>query len=337
MASNPVLARLMRNGLVENSHHGSFCISDDRGNVIAARGDVERRIFPRSAIKSMQALALFSSGAVERFGLDARDIAIASASHHGETAHVEAARALLEKIGCMEDDLQCGTHAPTNRAARNDLFAAALKPSPIHNNCSGKHAGMLAVAKALGAPARGYWQADHPVQQLVKSHVQRLIGQQLLPGHCAIDGCSIPTYAAPLKSFALGFARMASGAGIDREDRKASQVIFDAMLKNPFLVGGTGSFDSDAMEMFGEELVCKIGAEGVYCGLLPRKGLGFALKCGDGNMLAARVMVAAMLEEHAEPDAAQKDFLQEHQSVVVKNWRGLQVAAMVSVSGDSGW
>ncbi len=331
MNSNPVLAELARNGWVENRHRGAFCIYDDKGNIIAAIGDIKRAIFPRSAIKSMQALALFSSGAVEKFGLNETDIAIAVASHHGETEHIAAVSSLLKKIGSTENDLQCGAHVPTNRKARNQLFSTGAKPGAIHNNCSGKHAGMLAVAKALGVSSDDYWLLDHPVQKLVKTSIEEVLGEKLSSNHCGTDGCSIPTFAAPLKSFGIGFARMATGKGFDDLTKGSIKTIFDAASNHPFLIGGTGVFDSEVMQVFEGNLVCKIGAEGVFCGAIRNLGLGFALKCDDGNMLAAEIMIAAILLKYASPDAVQRDFLLKRSEKTLQNWRGLEVATMRSV------
>jgi len=328
MNLNPVLAELARNGWVENRHRGAFCISDDKGKAIVATGDIERAIFPRSAIKSMQALALFSSGAVEKFGLNETDIAIASASHHGEIEHIAAVTALLKKIGSTENDLQCGAHAPTNRKARNQLFSTGAKPGTIHNNCSGKHAGMLAVAKAQGVLSDDYWQLGHPVQELVKTSIEEVLGEKLSNNHSGTDGCSIPTFAAPLKSFAGGFARMATGRGFDDLTKSSIKTIFDAASNQPFLIGGTGVFDSEVMQVFEGNLICKIGAEGVFCGAIRNLGLGFALKCDDGNMLAAQVMIAAMLDKYASPNPEQRQYLKQQQSKTLKNWRGLEVATM---------
>ncbi|MCF6302358.1 MAG: asparaginase [Devosiaceae bacterium] len=324
--ANPVLAELFRNNWVENIHRGAFVVVDDAQTVVASAGDFERVIFPRSAIKSMQALALFKSGAVEKFNLNERQIAIACASHHGEPAHITAVSEFLEIIGCNENDLECGAHAPSNREARNNLFGAEGRAGNLHNNCSGKHAGMLAVAKAIEAPVAGYSERDHPVQKLVRKSVEEVLGITLSSQMCGTDGCSIPTWAAPLRSFAAGFAKMATGRNLDQNTQNATTRIFDAIVANPFLVGGSEVFDTKVMEHFGTRLVCKIGAQGVFCGAIRDLGLGFALKCDDGNSLAAQVMVAKMLMDIAQPNQPQRDFLRKRQSIVLKNWRKKEVA-----------
>lgn len=328
MSANPVLAEMVRGNWLENLHRGAFCVVDSEGQVIASIGDIDRAIFPRSAIKSMQALALFRSGAVEKYDLDSKSIALACASHLGEEAHITALGVTLEKIGCSEADLECGIHPPSNRDARNKLRDTGVDPSAIHNNCSGKHAGMLAVARALDVPIKGYSERDHPVQKLVRSCVQDLIGQPLTTGKCGTDGCSIPTWAAPMEAFAFGFARMASGNSLSSRDARAVKEIFDAKVRHPLLVGGTDAFDSAAMQTFGTALISKVGAEGVFCGAIPAKGWGYVLKCDDGNMAAAETMVSALLLGIATPNTVQTDFLQRRRHKTIYNWRKLEVGTL---------
>ncbi len=329
---NPILAELVRNNWVENRHRGAFCVVNDEGEVLASAGDFERAIFPRSAIKSLQALALFKSGAIEKFGFDDKAIAMSCASHLGELGHVSQVTSNLEKIGCTEADFECGIHAPSDRVARNNLRKSGDEPSAVHNNCSGKHSGMLAVSRALGEPVKGYIDLDHPVQKLVRASIEELIGEPLSTKRCGLDGCSIPTWATSMKSIAFGFARAATGRGLQTDTAKASKRIISACTANPFLVGGTGEFDTDAMNVFEGALMSKGGAEGVRCGSIPHLKIGFALKCDDGNMLASEVMVAKLLQEIAQPNDEQIAFLQKRQQKILKNWRKFDVATMQAVT-----
>ncbi len=328
MIANPVLAELVRGNWVENRHRGAFCVMDGQGNIIASAGDIETAIFPRSAIKSMQALALFRSGAVEKFKLDSKSIALACASHLGEADHVAGVRATLKSIGCTEGDLECGSHPPSSRAAREKLRNSGGAPGAVHNNCSGKHAGMLAVARALGVPTKNYSTPEHPVQKLVRTCIQDLMGEKLTIDRCGTDGCSIPTWAAPLKSIAGGFARMVSGTGLPAADVEPVNKIFNAVTSHPFLVAGTDAFDSVAMEVFDNRLVSKVGAEGVFCGALCRPGWGYALKCDDGNMAAAQTMVAALLMGIADPNENQASFLRQRRAKTITNWKKLEVGTL---------
>ena len=325
MTVNPVLAHSVRGNWIENRHRGAICVSDAAGNVVASVGDVSAEIFPRSAIKAMQALAIFKLGADKLYGLGDAAIALACASHNGEEPHVELAQTMLEAIDLDENALECGIHPPIDPVARKALFADGGRPRTLHNACSGKHAGMLAVARAMGIETHGYARAEHAVQQLVRSGVEEVLDHRLTDGKCGMDGCSIPTWAAPISAIARGFARMASGEGLQTETASAAKAIFDAATTHPFLVGGTGSFDSEAMEVFGGRLMLKFGADGVYCGALRDQGLGFALKCDDGSVAAATAMVAGLLCEIARPDPSQRAVLETRLRADQRNWAGHHV------------
>ena len=325
MTANPVLAQSVRGNWVENRHRGAICVADAKGNVLASVGDISAEIFPRSAIKSMQALPIFASGANTAYGLGGPAIALACASHNGEPMHADLAASILSAIDLDETALECGAHPPIDPAARKALFAQGGKPSALHNACSGKHAGMLAVARAMGEAPEGYSTREHGVQKRVREAVEEVLGQTLTEGKCGTDGCSIPTWAAPIKAFASGFARMATGEGLSPETAAAAATIFDAATSHPFLVGGTGTFDSEAMEAFGGRLMLKFGADGVYCGALRDKGVGFALKCDDGSVPAATAMAAALLLSIAEPDPQQVEVLQRRARQHQRNWAGHEV------------
>ena len=326
MRANPILAELQRGNTVENIHRGAFCVAKADGTAIASAGDANRLIFPRSAIKAIQALAMFRSGAASIFGFNDEAIALACASHHGEPQHVAGVKAMLDRLGLSVDDLECGAHPPTDPAARRSLRQNDEAPSALHNNCSGKHAGMLAVARALGVPSKGYSEREHEVQKLVREGIETVIGEKLTVDHCGTDGCSIPTWAAPLDAFARGFARMATGNGLPHDDFAASLRIFDAATARPSLVRGSNSLDTELMTAFAGRLMIKVGAEGVFCGALRDKGWGFALKIDDGNMIAAETVVANLLTAISSPDAQEAAALEKYAGRVTKNWRGIEVS-----------
>jgi len=328
MTANPILAEFLRGNWVENRHRGAICIANADGEILGRAGDIDGPVFPRSAIKAMQALAMFRSGAIETFGIKDSEIAMACASHHGQEAHTRAVAGFLDRIGFGVDDLECGAHPPTNPAARKALRESGERPTALFNNCSGKHAGMLAVARALDVDPKGYTRPDHPVQHLVRECVEAATGSPLGADKCGTDGCSIPTYAAPLTAWAEGFARMAQGHGLDDADAAASRTIFDAATAHPQLIAGTGALDTDVMTAFDGRLMLKVGAEGVFCGALRGTGIGFALKCEDGNKMAAEAMIAALLETIADPDAAQHEVLAGWANQVSRNWRGIEVGTM---------
>ncbi len=331
MDANPILAEAVRGNWVENRHRGAFIIVDADGTVIASRGDVERPIFPRSAVKSMQALAIFDRHAIDRFHHSAEELALACASHHGEDEHVSNVAHFLDRMGLSVADLECGAHMPTNDKAREALRMAGSAPSALHNNCSGKHSGMLSVALAMGVPTRGYVEREHDVQKAVRAAVEYVIGEDLTVDRCGTDGCSIPTWAAPLRAWALGFARMATGKGLDAGHAAGAKKLFDAATSHPHLVAGTGHLDTLVMEAFQGRVMQKGGAEGVQCGAIRDKGWGYALKCDDGNMQASHVMVASLLLKYAEPDANQRAVLEQFVRQPTKNVRGTVVGEMRAV------
>lgn len=323
--ANPILAETTRGSWVENRHRGAFVVSDAQGNVIAAAGDIERPVFPRSAVKSMQALALVSSGAIDKFHLTDTELALACASHQGEDVHVAGVTSFLGHIGLGISDLECGAHAPTFAPAREKLRDSGQAPSSVHNNCSGKHSGMLAVARALGVPTAHYVDRDHPVQVEVRSGIETVLHEPLDVERSGTDGCSIPTWAAPLRDFAAGFARMATGEGLPDNFAAGARRIFDAATAHPELVGGTGSLDTEVMRAFGGRVFQKGGAEGVQCGAVRDKGWGYALKVDDGNMLASQVMVATLLLAIADPTPEQEHVLKRFAVQITRNVRGLDV------------
>jgi len=332
MDANPVLAEAVRGNWVENRYRGAFAVVDADGRIIASAGDIERAIFPRSAIKSMQALAIFACHADERFNLSDEELALACASHHGEAAHTQAVGEFLQRMGLGVEDLECGAHQPSNAATREALRAAGEKPTALHNNCSGKHAGMLSVALAMGVDTHGYVALTHPVQVAVRGAVETVLGETLSQDRCGTDGCSIPTFAAPIRAFAQGFARMATGKGLPDDMAAAAGRLFVAATAHPHLVAGTGHPDTRIMEAFGGRVMQKVGAEGVQCGAIRDKGWGYALKCDDGNMLASQAMVAALLLAIAEPDDAQRLVLETIGRQPIRSVRGAEVGEMRAVS-----
>jgi L-asparaginase II len=331
MDANPVLAEVVRGNWVENRHRGAFVVMDADGQIIASAGDIERPVFPRSAIKSMQALAMFDRHAIEKFHQTSEELALACASHHGEDAHVAGVSHFLDRMGLSVADLECGAHMPTNGAAREAVRVSGQGPSALHNNCSGKHAGMLSVALAMGVPTMDYVSREHDVQRAVRASVEAVIGESLTEDRCGTDGCSIPTWAAPLRAWALGFARMSSGKGLDAGHAAAATALFDAATSHPHLVAGTGHFDTLVMEAFGGRVMQKVGADGVQCGAIRDKGWGYALKCDDGHIAASQAMIAGVLLQYADPDAGQKAVLEKFARQEVKSVRKAVIGELRAV------
>jgi L-asparaginase II len=293
--NNPVLVEVTRGGRAESRHRGAVAIVDADGRAVLSLGAVGDAVFPRSAVKALQALPLVESGAADAFGFGEEELALAQASHGGEPAHVELAASMLARVGLGEADLECGAHKPMHPASAGAMIRRGEPANQLHNNCSGKHANFLALARHLNHPHGGYVEAGHPVQQAVRDVLEALTGASHGASACGIDGCSIPTYAVPLTALALGFARLATGQGLPPMRAAAAERLYRAAVRQPYFVAGTGRFDTDVMSLLDGKALLKTGAEGVYCAALPGAGLGVALKCEDGGTRAAEAMMAAVL------------------------------------------
>lgn len=295
--ANPLVVEVTRSGVVESRHRGSAVVLDRSGAVRGAWGDVHRAIYPRSAMKALQCLAMVQSGAARALDLSDAQIALACASHNAEPEHVEQASAVLGKLGLGESDLECGPHWPGRERDVHALVRAGETPSQLHNNCSGKHAGMLSLARHLGAPSAGYTEPSHAVQRRIRETLESMCDYRLSQVAPGVDGCSAPNWPIPLERLALGFARFADPAGLEPERVQAIERIREAVFAHPFMVAGSERFCTEVMQILGRRALVKTGAEGVFCAALPEQGLGIALKCDDGAGRAAQVMMAALLRD----------------------------------------
>ncbi|MCO5063160.1 MAG: asparaginase [Rhizobiaceae bacterium] len=304
--SDPVLIEVMRGDFVESRHRGAIAIFDFDGKPMVELGDVGYPLFPRSSVKSMQALPLIESGAADALGFDDADLALACASHIGEPAHVERAASMLAKAGLDESALECGAHWPFDHASEIALAGRGGRPSQLHNNCSGKHSAFLGVCVHCGLDHKGYVGFGHPFQSMIRETMQEVTGAAHDDGNAAIDGCAIPTYAVPLTTLALGFSRMGGGRGLSSTRAAAARRLMEAAMRNPFFISGTGKPDTVLMEAAPGRIFVKGGAEGVFCGVVPERGLAFAVKCNDGAGRGADAIGAAILERifRDEPEVA---------------------------------
>ena len=316
--ANPVIAEILRGERIESFHRGSFVVVDAAGMKILAQGDITSPVYPRSAIKAFQCVPVIESGAADHFGLTDEEIALCCSSHNGEASHVRVAASILAKAGIGEAAYECGSHWPTDTKSAHALVRVGLEPSAIHNNCSGKHAGMLALAKHLGVTAEGYVKPEHPVQRAVAAAINQLCEVDVDKAAVAIDGCSVPTWALPLSSLAKGFA------GLSNPEFAAGRRIIAAARAHPLMIEGSSGFDSKIMQAV-PRLFVKFGAEGVFCGTIPHARLGFALKCDDGAGRAARLAVAGMLLKLDVWTAEEKQRLESFATTSMHNWRKLEV------------
>ena len=325
--NDPVLVEVLRGGLVESRHRGAAAIVDGEGATAFALGDVAGPVFPRSAVKPLQALPLIESGAADRYALSDEELALACASHSGEPAHVEGVARLLAKAGLDVSALACGTHWPSSQAAAFALAKTSVA-SALHNNCSGKHAGFLCVARAMGIDHVGYWRPEHPVQLAVRAVLEDLTGATLSQAHRAVDGCSVPTWAMPLKNLAQGFARFGSGRGLSPLRACAAARLRAACAQKPWYVAGTGRFCTEVMQLLGARALVKTGAEGVFCGALPELGLGIAVKCEDGAGRAAEAIMAALIARFLPLSDQEHAALARFARPTLRNWSGIEVGAL---------
>jgi L-asparaginase II len=329
-SANPILVEVMRGPIVECRHVGAIAVSDANGRLLVALGDVERPIYPRSAVKAMQAIPLIESGAADAFDLTDDELAVACSSHSGNAVHLEAVRSLFSKARLDESYLACGAHWPVSEEMTRSLMRAGRRPQSIHNNCSGKHAGMLAVAVKLGLEPRGYERPDHPLQVMVASIISETCGIGLDRAHMGIDGCSVPTWALPLSALACGFARLGNGEGLPPERAQAVQRLVSACFASPVLVAGDDRLDTVVMAALAPEIFMKGGAEGVHCAALPELGLGIALKIDDGAKRAAEralsEVLVALVPRARHVLAAQLDG-------ELLNWRGISVGRLTASAG----
>jgi len=316
------VVEVWRGDIVESRHTIHIAVVDADGKIRASANDADRISYSRSAVKPFQAAPLVDEGAADRFELTAAELALCCASHSGEPRHVEAARSMLRKIGASEDALACGPHAPFHEASAKALREAGQQPARIHNNCSGKHAGMLALAQHMGWPLAGYHDLAHPVQQRI---LREIAAWTELPADdipVGVDGCGVATFGGPLSRFAAAFARFAAAA---RRNNNTAARIVTAMTQNPEYVAGTGRLCTDLMRVANGRIFAKVGAEGVYLAGIPGAELGIGIKVEDGSMRAAEpalIGTLRVLNLLSEEEAGALDLYREPR---LRNTRGEEV------------
>ena len=311
---------------MESCHRGAVAIADADGRVLLGLGDIERPIYPRSAVKALQAIPLIESGAADAFGLGQAELAIACASHSGDEAHIRAVRALLAKAGLDEAQLACGAHWPIGDRASRELSRVGKSPTPIHNNCSGKHAGMLATAVHLGLDPRGYERPEHhgaardqarSFQRFATSHWSRM------------RSASTAARCRPLPCRLLRWRPGSPGSpaaegSMPRAPRRRERLM-DSCFAAPDLVAGEGRFDTIVMRGLPQTAFAKGGAEGVHCAALPALGIGIAVKVDDGTKRGAEMALAILL---AKLVPGPNTSLPRQLAGEMRTWRGVKVGTV---------
>lgn len=293
-----MLVEVWRGAVVESRHRGSWVLTDGDGAVLDGAGDWDTPVYARSSVKALQALPLLETGAADRFGFDDADVALAVSSHDGEPCHTERAAAVLARLGLGEQDLRCGVQSPGDYEARDALRKDGASATALHNNCSGKHSGFLALTLHLGAPPEGYLDPSGPTQSAVRAAVGEMCGLDPAELAFGVDGCSAPTWLLPLRALARAFARLATPENLTPERAAACRRIVEAVAANPVLIAGSRKrICTDLSRESGGRLFPKIGAEGVYVIGVRGGDRGLAVKLDDGQPRGLHAVVMALLEK----------------------------------------
>lgn len=330
--SHPIVVRLTRAGVTEAVHRGAWCLVDTSGRILAEAGDVARPMWTRSAIKSLQALPFLETGGVDRFRLEEDELAVMLASHNAEAQHVAVVRRLLARAELGEEHLRCGNQVPTDPDAAYELRAAGREPRAIHNNCSGKHAGFLALARHLDVDPARYLDPESEGQRRVRAALAEMCDLDPATLTAGIDGCSAPNWRVPLRNLALAFARLTNPDGLPSARAACCRRITAAAAAYPELIGGRyRRLDTDLLRVSGGRLFPKIGAEGMYAIGIRDTGLGLAVKIDDGTWRAVHALVVGLLEklELAKPDELAG--LNRWRETTLTNWAGLDVGRIEAV------
>ena len=336
MNVSPRLVVVRRGQEEESFHCGRAVVATATGETVLAIGDAEAPVFPRSAIKPIQAIPLVASGAAETFGLTDAEVALACGSHVGSPLHVATAQSILEKIGSSCDALECGVHWPLDSGEARALAARREEPTVLHNNCSGKHCGFLAVGAVRGLDMAGYPNASHPIMREVTNAISLVTGTNLDETRACVDGCAIPAFSMPLVSVAIGFARLGTGEGLAPVFTSSVARIRSALVQNPVMLSGKGRFDTCVTAECQGEVFLKSGAEGVMAASIPTLGYGLAVKINDGAHRAATAVMAELLlqvlQQHSLVATKAIEILKGYACPKLKNWSGTTVGFVEPVS-----
>lgn len=314
-----------RGPVEEGVHRVHAAVMDAAGTLVRGHGDTALPIVPRSSMKALQALALVESGGADAAGFSDTHLALACASHSGEPDHVAGVSEMLAAVGLSEDALLCGVRPPVRRRDRDALREAGKAPGPLHHWCSGKHAGMLALAVHRGHDVADYIAPTHPVQREIAAVLGEVTGVPHTPESAGVDGCSVPTYALPLDRLAHAFARLAAGDFGSDTRNEAGRRLLAACLKHPHMIAGEGRSDTVIMTALGEKAMVKTGGDTVYTAALPGEGLGIALKVDAGSTVAATAALTHLLAELLPLSDPEQEALTAYASPARRNDRGVAV------------
>ena len=325
-----LIAKKYHGKIVDLHHYGHIIVADMDGKILWQLGDPNRVTYSRSSAKPMQAIPLVESGAVDEYGITEKELAVMCASHNAEDFHTEAVLSILGKAGLDESYLQCGTHYPLSAYMENKFKAEGIVPTPIHNNCSGKHSGMLITAKIRNESLNDYYLPSHPLQMRITETIAEMCeypADQIVIG---CDGCGVPVHAMPMYKFAQGYAKMSKPETLEPGREKTVRRITSAMTSYPEMVGGTGRFTTELMQMFGDRLFCKSGASAFFAIGLKGKGIGIVMKMEDGNSGIIPLAMLETLVQIGEITANEAQSLPSFKDMISKNHKKEVIGKTVS-------
>jgi L-asparaginase II len=325
MKPSNTIVRICRGSITESIHRVHLAVVNAQGALLHGAGDPQLLTFARSTAKLIQALPVIESGAAEHFGLQDAEISLCCASHNGEAEHASTAQGILGKLGFHHEYLQCGAHEPYHAPTAKAMRERGEAPTTLHNNCSGKHSGMLALCAHLGASPDTYMSIQHPVQQLMLEAVCAMSDMPKPQMQLGIDGCGVPVFGMPINHLALAFARLGRPDGVPQKRANACQRIVAAVRKYPQFLAGSDRFDTRLIEVTSGRIIGKMGAEGIFALTIPEQGLGFVLKIEDGNQRAMYPAVVEALKQLSLLSESEISELASFHAPTVHNWQGTEV------------
>ncbi|WP_316571432.1 asparaginase [Neobacillus sp. YIM B06451] len=324
------LVEVYRGDLLESSHNGDIAVVDSQGTLLYYAGNPNRFVYARSSMKPIQAIPVVETGAADRFGFSDADLSLCCASHSGERQHTDRVLEILKRVGIDDSALKCGVHIPRWQNTYKELILSGQEVTPLFNNCSGKHAGMLATAKHMGETLENYYDPGHPVQQRILNAVSEMADFPKEDIKIGIDGCGVPVHGLPLERIAYSFARMANPSSLDESRQKTVKRITQAMIAAPEMVAGTDRFCTDFMIAGQGRFFGKAGAEAVYCIGDYETGLGIAIKISDGTPRAVYPAAVEVLKQLNLLSETQISQLNDHYLPTLKNARQEEIGRIVS-------
>ncbi|MES2778278.1 MAG: asparaginase [Bacteroidota bacterium] len=320
---NPILVEVYRAGVLESFHRGVVCVVNEKGEILFSAGDTNQLCYPRSAMKLLQVIPLLVNGGIQKFNFTLEEIAVMCGSHNAEPEHLQVVDSILQKIGLDKEALNCGPQYPSSKRDANALIKADQKPHHIHNNCSGKHAGMLAACVLMGWPTENYIDPQHPLQQAILETCSLMYEYPKEKMITALDGCSAPIFSVPIYNQALGYKNLVSTAQLPPSIQEACKTIIEAISTYPFMVAGTGRYCTDMMKITAPKIIGKTGAEGIFSMAFTEQKLGVCIKIDDGKMLPQYNVAQSLIEASGVFSAVELASLHKYAEAELKNFNKL--------------